>query len=267
MTDESPPRRLSQIFDPLTSLSDLEQIKQQIQQHQAHLQQQQQQQNSHKYGVGVGGPSNSSSSSTLLQFQQQHQQQNQGGAGGGGYNYNTASSSTSISSASNQSAKLSSSSSTSSYIGGPPPGLSRIVMGSRSTPNSPRLMARRGTGGSGGPGSNRPPIVPPRSAAAALPPNAVMIANPSLAALDSDAPWPAFSSLTDNLDVHQVNNYNQGLPEINWQERCLELQLELHRSRNQAGRVRDMLREKLSELEQRVIEAEERAEEAEDKVR
>lgn len=52
-------------------------------------------------------------------------------------------------------------------------------------------------------------MIPPRVA-----PNASMIANPSLAALDSDAPWPAFSSLTDNLDVHQVNNYSQGLPEV-----------------------------------------------------
>lgn len=34
--------------------------------------------------------------------------------------------------------------------------------------------------------------------------------------------------------------------ELNWQERCLELQLELHRSRSQATRVRDMLREKVS---------------------
>lgn len=107
-------------------------------------------------------------------------------------------------------------------------------------------------------------MVPPRG-----PPNAAVIANPSLVALDSDAPWPPFCSLTDSLDVHQVNNYHQGLPEvscepkikttdgrlfgnyhrfqlqINWQERCLELQLELHRSRNQAGRVRDMLREKV----------------------
>ena len=33
--------------------------------------------------------------------------------------------------------------------------------------------------------------------------------------------------------------------QINWQERCLELQLELHRSKNQAGRIRDMLREKV----------------------
>ncbi|XP_065158383.1 uncharacterized protein CG43867-like isoform X5 [Atheta coriaria] len=54
---------------------------------------------------------------------------------------------------------------------------------------------------------------------------------------------------------------------INWQEKCLELQLELHRNRTQATRTRDMLRDKLSELEQRVLEAEGRAEEAEDKVR
>lgn len=33
---------------------------------------------------------------------------------------------------------------------------------------------------------------------------------------------------------------------INWQEKCLELQLELHRSRAQATRTRDMLREKVS---------------------
>lgn len=203
MTDESPPRRLSQIFDPLTSLSDLEQIQQQIQQHQQHLQQQ----NHLKYGPG--GPSNSSSSSTLLQLQHQF---HQSGSGGGGYNYNTASSSTSLSSASNQSAKLSSSSSTSSYIGGPPPGLNRIVMGSRSTPNSPRMMSRRGVAGgasANSTNSSRPPMVPPRG-----PPNAAVIANPSLVALDSDAPWPPFGSLTDSLDVHQVNNYHQGLPEV-----------------------------------------------------
>lgn len=33
---------------------------------------------------------------------------------------------------------------------------------------------------------------------------------------------------------------------INWQERCFELQLELQRSRAQATRTRDMLREKVS---------------------
>lgn len=36
-----------------------------------------------------------------------------------------------------------------------------------------------------------------------------------------------------------------GPSSINWQERCLELQLELHRSRTQATRTRDMLREKV----------------------
>ncbi|XP_044001219.1 uncharacterized protein CG43867-like isoform X4 [Aphidius gifuensis] len=61
--------------------------------------------------------------------------------------------------------------------------------------------------------------------------------------------------------------YSATVEELNWQERCLELQLELHRSRSQATRVRDMLREKLSELEQRVLDAEGRADEAEDKVR
>ncbi|XP_046599802.1 uncharacterized protein CG43867 isoform X5 [Neodiprion lecontei] len=63
------------------------------------------------------------------------------------------------------------------------------------------------------------------------------------------------------------DGYTSTAEELNWQERCLELQLELHRSRSQATRVRDMLRDKLSELEQRVLEAEGRADEAEDKVR
>ncbi|XP_043285155.1 uncharacterized protein CG43867 isoform X3 [Venturia canescens] len=63
------------------------------------------------------------------------------------------------------------------------------------------------------------------------------------------------------------DGYSTTVEELNWQERCLELQLELHRSRSQATRVRDMLREKLSELEQRVLDAEGRADEAEDKVR
>ncbi|XP_017006535.2 uncharacterized protein CG43867 isoform X2 [Drosophila takahashii] len=145
-----------------------------------------------------------------------------------------------------------------------------------STPNSPRLLPRR---------VPRPPPIPakpnqvktaaaasdqqqPRDSSSTAPTIVQSHVNPVLAALDApDAPWPHFSTLTEHLDVHQVNNYGQALPEINWQERCLELQLELHRSKNQAGRIRDMLREKLTELEQRVIEAEERAEEAEDKVR
>ncbi|XP_066982425.1 uncharacterized protein CG43867 isoform X7 [Macrobrachium rosenbergii] len=59
---------------------------------------------------------------------------------------------------------------------------------------------------------------------------------------------------------------------VNWQERCLELELSLQRFRDQAGKIRELLREKrlkgkLAELEQRVVEAEARAEEAEEKVR
>lgn len=42
--------------------------------------------------------------------------------------------------------------------------------------------------------------------------------------------------------------YSATVEELNWQERCLELQLELHRSRSQATRVRDMLREKVRNL-------------------
>ncbi|KZC05051.1 hypothetical protein WN55_08656 [Dufourea novaeangliae] len=42
------------------------------------------------------------------------------------------------------------------------------------------------------------------------------------------------------------DGYSTAVEELNWQERCLELQLELHRSRSQATRVRDMLREKVS---------------------
>ncbi|XP_037873213.1 uncharacterized protein CG43867 isoform X6 [Bombyx mori] len=100
---------------------------------------------------------------------------------------------------------------------------------SASTPNSPRLLPRR---------SRDPPPPPPRPL--------------------------AHSSRLDPLEYELATAQ---VDSVNWQERCLELQLELHRSRHQATRVRDMLRDKLTELEQRVLEAEGRAEEAEDKVR
>lgn len=45
-----------------------------------------------------------------------------------------------------------------------------------------------------------------------------------------------------------LDGYSSAVEELNWQERCLELQLELHRSRSQATRVRDMLREKVSSV-------------------
>ncbi|XP_060804280.1 uncharacterized protein CG43867 [Amyelois transitella] len=100
---------------------------------------------------------------------------------------------------------------------------------SASTPNSPRLLPRR---------TRDPPPPPPRPIAH-----------------------------TSRVDPLEYELAAAEVGSVNWQERCLELQLELHRSRHQATRVRDMLRDKLSELEQRVLEAEGRAEEAEDKVR
>lgn len=72
------------------------------------------------------------------------------------------------------------------------------------------------------------------------PPTAAFIANPSLLYDNAPSSWSHVSELTE-----QINNYQQEYSEINWQERALELQLELHRSRNQASRVRDMLKEKV----------------------
>nr|XP_034189788.1 uncharacterized protein CG43867 isoform X7 [Osmia lignaria] len=95
-------------------------------------------------------------------------------------------------------------------------------------------------------------------AAAAAAAAAVVTSDPKKEKLESR---PAYGS------SKSFDGYSSAVEELNWQERCLELQLELHRSRSQATRVRDMLREKLSELEQRVLEAEGRADEAEDKVR
>lgn len=101
-----------------------------------------------------------------------------------------------------------------------------------------------------------------RNKLAHSPPNAAFIANPSLLYDNAPSSWSHFSELTE-----QINNYQQEYSEINWQERCLELQLELHRSRNQAGRVRDMLKEKVADLERRLIEAEQRSDDAQRQVR
>ncbi|XP_076661885.1 uncharacterized protein CG43867 isoform X4 [Halictus rubicundus] len=89
----------------------------------------------------------------------------------------------------------------------------------------------------------------------------------STAAASSDAKKEKLESRPAYGSSKSFDGYSTAVEDLNWQERCLELQLELHRSRSQATRVRDMLREKLSELEQRVLEAEGRADEAEDKVR
>ena len=44
------------------------------------------------------------------------------------------------------------------------------------------------------------------------------------------------------------DGFSNTVEDFNWQERCLELQLELHRTRSQATRIRDMLREKVSNI-------------------
>ncbi|TMW45516.1 hypothetical protein DOY81_009402, partial [Sarcophaga bullata] len=128
----------------------------------------------------------------------------------------------------------------------------QVLQSTQSTPNSPRLMPRR---------HSKPPPIPAKPSSIANTSSTASTSsagssnllsnqkdtaqlNPASSLDGADAPWPHFSTLTDYLDVHQVNNYGQQVPEINWQERCLELQLELHRSKNQAGRIRDMLREK-----------------------
>lgn len=196
MSDESPTRRLSQIFGSLSCLSDL-------QNHDLP--------SSRKNAGGSHHSKYAPKSSTSTQIP--------------------------LPSSSNQiNASTTTASNNRLHVGGGVGGAqsSRIVMGSRSTPNSPRMLPKNN--------QRTPPAIPQR-------PNAALIASPGMVVgMDADAQWSHFSSLTDHLDVHQLNNYSQGLPEINWQERCLELQLELHRTKSQSGRIRDMLRDKVSTL-------------------
>lgn len=135
----------------------------------------------------------------------------------------------------------------------------KISMGCRSVPNSPRMLPKHSQ-----PQFYRAPTSP---AAAAVAVAAVTHSNGDILAAikcnghskelqksvqqqqqfgSQNSSWN-FAALTDHLNVQQVNNYNQqsGFPEINWQERCLELQLELHRSKNQSERIRGMLRDKV----------------------
>lgn len=193
MSEDSPTKRLSQIFESLSCLSDFQQ---QLQKSDSSGS------SSNKHHKYV--PSSSASSLS-------NQKQSLSGS----------STSTSLSSSSNQKLNVSQlpppipshvggggsqsvgggsvasnssgSASIGYYIDNP---LSRLMMGSRSTPNSPRLLPKR---------SRMPPVLAPR-------PNAALIANPALIALDNDAPWPPFNSSSDHLDVHQSNNYHQSLP-------------------------------------------------------
>uniref|UniRef100_A0A2K6SB24 Pleckstrin homology, MyTH4 and FERM domain containing H1 n=2 Tax=Saimiri boliviensis TaxID=27679 RepID=A0A2K6SB24_SAIBB len=53
---------------------------------------------------------------------------------------------------------------------------------------------------------------------------------------------------------------------IDWQKRCLALETQLFRFRLQASKIRELLADKMQELEQRLLEAEQRAENAETQV-
>uniref|UniRef100_A0A6Q2WYD8 Pleckstrin homology, MyTH4 and FERM domain containing H1 n=1 Tax=Esox lucius TaxID=8010 RepID=A0A6Q2WYD8_ESOLU len=53
---------------------------------------------------------------------------------------------------------------------------------------------------------------------------------------------------------------------VDWQKRCVALEMQLLRFRLQAGKIRELLAEKMQELEQRVTESDQRAESAEKQV-
>uniref|UniRef100_A0A8C9Z645 Pleckstrin homology domain containing, family H (with MyTH4 domain) member 1 n=1 Tax=Sander lucioperca TaxID=283035 RepID=A0A8C9Z645_SANLU len=54
--------------------------------------------------------------------------------------------------------------------------------------------------------------------------------------------------------------------DVDWQNRCIALEMQLLRFRLQAGKIRELLAEKMQELEQRVTEADQRAESAEKQI-
>lgn len=119
-----------------------------------------------------------------------------------------------------------------------------IEMGCRSMPNSPRLMPKQSH-------FYRPPASPAHSSngdAASTKSNGHSKDTKIAQSNGSNPSWH-FSALTDHLNVQQVNNYkNQtSFPEINWQERCLELQLDFYRLKNQSDRIRSKLQDKVSE--------------------
>lgn len=203
MSEDSPTKRLSQIFESLSCLSDFQQqLQQKDKKYVNH--------HHHQHNQSSSAQSTTSSSSTATTSSSHKQQlpQQQTPAGPSSLQSQLQScsgSSTSLSSSSNQIQN-------STKLIGLPSGVgqyndnghNRILLGSRSTPNSPRLMPKR---------SRQPPAIPQR-------PNAAHIANPALVALDNDAPWPNFSSSNDHIDQQQQqqhqqpNSYHQGLPEV-----------------------------------------------------
>ncbi|XP_062253908.1 pleckstrin homology domain-containing family H member 1 [Platichthys flesus] len=57
-----------------------------------------------------------------------------------------------------------------------------------------------------------------------------------------------------------------GATSVDWQKRCIALEMQLLRFRLQAGKIRELLAEKMLELEQRVTESDQRAESAEKQI-
>uniref|UniRef100_A0A8C7YNP8 Pleckstrin homology domain containing, family H (with MyTH4 domain) member 1 n=1 Tax=Oryzias sinensis TaxID=183150 RepID=A0A8C7YNP8_9TELE len=55
-------------------------------------------------------------------------------------------------------------------------------------------------------------------------------------------------------------------PPVDWQKRCVSLEMQLLRFRLQAGKIRELLAEKMQDLEQRLTEADQRAERAEKQI-
>ncbi|XP_076312352.1 pleckstrin homology domain-containing family H member 1-like isoform X1 [Tachypleus tridentatus] len=86
---------------------------------------------------------------------------------------------------------------------------------------------------------------------------------PSLeASSEDDIDSSLFGCNSNNSATMWQNN-----SEINWQERCFELEMSLERFREQATKIRELLRNKLVELETRLEEAERRASAAEEKAK
>lgn len=96
----------------------------------------------------------------------------------------------------------------------------QVLQTAQSTPNSPRLMPRRQT--KPPPIPAKPSSIPSTSSTTSSSSNATNQKeggvggglNPASSLDGADAPWPHFSTLTDYLDVHQVNNYGQPIPEV-----------------------------------------------------
>ncbi|XP_058974721.1 ell-associated factor Eaf-like [Musca domestica] len=85
-----------------------------------------------------------------------------------------------------------------SGLGSPAAAFQRSQATAQSTPNSPHLMPRR---------TKTTTHTDQQS-------QQQQQVNPAASLDGAEAPWPHFSTLTEYLDVHQVNNYTQDVPEV-----------------------------------------------------